>query len=181
MRPRRMDREPPDFRATVRRDGTVRLVDWGPWLAAAGPLNTLLDARGRAGVGIADLTVIRDDDDEIAVEVIVDFRCGGTPEHREALRDWAARVGYRRVWFDGEITDLDPAPGGPAQTRCTGCRARLIDADVSFWDFVRRRGAFPATCLLCGSDLPQWTPARQTREAARDPEPTKTSRRPACR
>jgi hypothetical protein len=40
----------------------------GPWLAGGGPLYTLLDARGRAGIGIADLTVIRDDED-LAVEV----------------------------------------------------------------------------------------------------------------
>ena len=35
----------------------------GPWLAASGPLHTLLACAGRAGIGIADLTVIRDDDD----------------------------------------------------------------------------------------------------------------------
>jgi hypothetical protein len=173
-----MDREPPDFRATISRDGTVRLVDWGPWLAAGGPLHTLLDARGRAGVGIADLTVIRDDDD-IAIEVIVDFRCGGTIEHHEALSDWAGRIGYRRAWFDGEIAELDPSPGGRAQTRCTGCRARLVDADPSFWDFVRHRGAFPTACVLCGSDLPQWTPARQTNESTRDPNAPETWRRTA--
>ena len=73
-----MDCESPDFRVTVRRDGTVRLVDWGPWLAGGGPLHTLLDARGRAGVGIADLTVIRDNED-VAIEVVVDFRCAGQP------------------------------------------------------------------------------------------------------
>ena len=68
-----MEQEPPDFRATVRRDGSVRLVDWGPWLAAGGPLYTLLEGRARAGVAIADLTVIRDEQ-QVAIEVIVDFR-----------------------------------------------------------------------------------------------------------
>lgn len=67
-----MDREPPDFRATVRRDATVRIVDWDPWLATAGPLHTMLDARGRAGMVIADLTIVRDKEG-IALEVIVDF------------------------------------------------------------------------------------------------------------
>ncbi|MEA2155728.1 MAG: hypothetical protein QOE11_1868 [Solirubrobacteraceae bacterium] len=162
------------------RDGTVRIVDWGPWLATGGPLYTLLEARGRAGIGIADLTVIRDEED-IAIEVVADFRCGDTPTHRETLIDWAARVGYRRAWFDGEIADLEPAPGGSAHTRCTGCRARLVDADGSFWDFVRRRGAFPTACVLCGSDLPQWTPARQTRGVPSDPNASENSRRPACR
>ena len=50
-----MEPELPDFRATIRRDGIVRLVDWGPWLTTGGPLNTLLQARGGAGVRIADL------------------------------------------------------------------------------------------------------------------------------
>lgn len=160
-----MDEEQPDFRATVRRGGTLRLASWTPWLAAGGPLYTLLEARGRAGVAIADLTVVRDDD-LVAVEVIVDFRCGGLAEHRAALREWAGRVGYRRVWFDGEIVDLEPSPGGAAQTRCTGCRARLADAGPSFWEFVRHHGAFPTVCMLCGSDLPQWTPARGARRGA---------------
>lgn len=171
-----MDDEP-DFRATVRRDGTLRLTSWMPWLAAGGPLYTLLEGRGRAGVAIADLTVIRDDD-RVAVEVIVEFRCGGVAEHRAALRDWAARVGYRRVWFDGEIADLDPAPGGAAQTSCTGCRARLADAGPSFWQFVRRHGAFPTACVLCGSDLPQWTAVRHGRpDRAVQASPDVTPRR----
>ena len=175
-----MDRQHPDFRATVRRDASIRIVDWAPWLAKSGPLNTLLDARGRAGVGIADLTVIRDED-HVALEVVVTFRCGDAPEHRQTLTDWAARVGYRRVWFDGEVSELDPVPGGQAQTRCTGCRTRLVDADASFWGFVRHRGVFPTACMLCGSDLPQWTPVRQTKQAPHDPDATDALRRPTCR
>ena len=176
-----MDREPPDFRATVRRDGSVRLVDWGPWLVTGGPLYTLLDARARAGVAIADLTIVRDDAG-VAVELVVGFRCGDSPAHRAALCAWAARVGYRRVWFDGHVEDLDPAPGGAAQTRCTGCGTRLVDADASFWDFVRRHGAFPTACMLCGSDLPQWTPARQAGAAACDPDDAQANpRRTTCR
>ena len=171
-----MEDESPDFRATVLRDGSVRLVDWGPWLATGGPLGTMLYARGRAGVSIADVTVVRDDS-EAAMELIVDFRCGGSPEHRDALRSWAARVGYRRIWFEGEVADLQPDPGGAAQTRCTGCRVRLIDSDPSFWDYVRARGAFPTACILCGSDLPQWTQLRQTKSPARDAQRTTAPRR----
>lgn len=175
-----MDQEEPDFRATVRRDGIVRLVHWAPTLVAGGPLHTLLDARGRAGIGIADLMVIRDDN-LVATEVIVDFRCGGLPEHRQALREWAAQVGYRRAWFDGEIIDLEPSPGGAAQTRCSGCRARLVDAGPSFWEFVRHHGAFPTGCVLCGSVLPQWTPVCQKPARSRDPQATDTVRRSACK
>src|SRR3954471_5456308 len=97
--PSDMEPESPDFRASVRRDSSVRLVDWGPWLAAGGPLYTLLEGRARAGVAIADLTVIRDEQ-QVAIEVIVDFRGRAEPVHRDALCAWAARVGYRRVWFD---------------------------------------------------------------------------------
>jgi len=175
-----MHREPPTFRATIHRNGTIRLVDWGPWLATGGPLNSLLQARGRAGIAIADLTTIRDEAG-IATELIVAFRCGESPTHREALTAWAACVGYRRVWLDDQIVELEPIPGGAAQTRCTGCRARIIDADESFWEFVRLRGAFPTACVLCGSDLPQWTPVGQKKTGARDSDPTVKSRRSACR
>jgi hypothetical protein len=173
-----MDQDQPDFRATVRRDGTLRLVHCTSWLVTSGPLNTLLDARGRAGVGIADLTVLRDED-HVAIEVIVDFRCGGEPKHREALCDWAGRVGYRRVWFDGQVVELDPLPGGAAQTRCTGCRARLVDAGPSFWQYVRHHGAFPTACVLCGSDVPQWTPVGQMPADPPEPQPTQPVGRPA--
>ena len=175
-----MEPEPPDFRVTLRRDGVVRLVDWGPWLATGGPLHTLLDARGRAGVCIADLTVVRDDEGA-AIELIVDLRCGDRPAHRSALAAWAATVGYQRLWMGGEVVELAPAPGGRAETRCSGCRVRLVDADVSFWDFVRRRGAFPSACCLCGADLPQWTLARQTPRTEGDPASSTRSRRTTCR
>jgi hypothetical protein len=156
----RMERRP-NYRITARRDGTIRLAEWSPWLAAGGPLYTLLDARGRAGVGIADLTV--------------------DGAHRDALRDWAAHVGYRRIWFDGEVADLEPIAGGAAETRCTGCRARFVDAGAALWEFVRARGAFPTSCVLCGCDVAQWTPVRQIDEPADDPGTTKNARRQACR
>ena len=47
----------------------------GEWLASSGPVYTLLAGRERAGVGIADLRVLRDDG--VAVELIVEFQCGG--------------------------------------------------------------------------------------------------------
>lgn len=175
-----MEPEPPDFRATIRRDGVVRLVDWGPWLAMGGPLHTLLDARGRVGVCIADLTVVRDEDDA-AIELIVDVRCGDRPEHRAALAAWAESVGYRRLWLDGEVLELESAPGGRAETRCSGCQVRLVDADVSLWEFVRQRGAFPNVCCLCGADLPQWTVPRQTSRAEGDPASSMRSGRSTCR
>jgi hypothetical protein len=163
----------PDFRATVH-STRVRLVDWAPYLARAGPLQTLLHARGRAGFAIADLTVLRDDD--VAGELIVDFIAGDAPAHRDALAAWAATVGYRRVWMPGEIRELEPCAGGMATTTCTGCRARLTDADPGFWLMVRRSGRFPAACPLCGCDLPQWSTMSDRAGAERPTERGKARR-----
>ena len=154
------DPDCPDFRATVQRSGTVRLVPWGPWLRSTGPVYTLMTARDRAGIGIADLHVIRDDEG-VASEVIVEFHSGGSDMHRAALCDWAGAVGYGRVWFDGEVVNLESAPGGAVTTRCTGCGQRFVDGRSGhFWHHVRHSGAFPTGCSLCGSDLPQWRPVR---------------------
>jgi hypothetical protein len=151
----------PDFRAIVQRSGAIRLVHWGPWLQSTGPAYTLMAARHRAGVAIADLTVVRDGEG-IASEVIVEFHSGGEDMHRAALIDWARNIGYTRVWFDGELIDLDPSAGGPVTTRCTGCGQRFIDGRSGrFWHHVRHSGAFPTGCSLCGSDLQQWTPTRR--------------------
>jgi hypothetical protein len=155
----------PDFRATVRRSGAVRIVYWGGWLSSSGPIFTLIDSRARAGVGIADLKVVRDHDG-LAAEVIVDFLSGGGADHRGALCRWAAATGYSRAWFDGEVLDLTPSPGGLVQTRCTGCGQRFVDGRSGhFWDQVRRAGVFPASCGVCGSDLPQWTPVERSEGA----------------
>jgi hypothetical protein len=87
----------PDFRATVQRSGVVRLVPWGPWLESTGPAYTLMAARNRAGVAIADLRVIRDDEG-MASEVIVEFHSGGSDIHRVALIHWAHTVGYTNAF-----------------------------------------------------------------------------------
>lgn len=169
----------PDFRVAIRRSGVVRLVDWTPWLAGSGPLYVLFDGRGRAGVAIADLTVVRNDAG-VATEVIVDFRCGGSRWHRDVLCRWAASVGYRRAWFDEAVVELEPAPGGAARARCSGCGGLMADNGAAFWDFVRQRGAFPTACVLCGSDLPQWSPAQVTTGPDRDQRLTGSKSRTKC-
>lgn len=165
--------EMPAFRATIQPSGDIRIIDWGPWLATGGPMFTMLDARARAGVAIADLTVIRNDE-EVAVEVIVEFLTGDRLAARAALTAWAELAGYTRAWFDGEVVELDPVPGGRAQVRCTGCLARFVDGGPSLWEYVRCHGAFPKACTLCGSDLPQWTAVGAKRR-----RPTATTRRSA--
>jgi hypothetical protein len=170
----------PDFRVAIRRSGVIRLVDWGPWLAAGGPLYVLFDARRRAGVAIADLTVVRNDAG-VATEVIVDFRCGGSRWHRDVLCGWATSVGYRRAWFDEAVVELEPAPGGPARARCSGCGAPAADNGTAFWEFVRHRGAFPTACVLCGSDLPQWSSAQDPTGPSRDHTLTGSPRGTNCK
>jgi hypothetical protein len=168
----------PDFRAVVQRSGAVGLVHWGPWLQSNGPAYTLMAARDRAGVAIADLRVVRDDEGT-ASEVIVQFHSGGGDLHRAALIDWAHAIGYTRVWFDGEVVELEPAAGGPVTTRCSGCGQRFVDGRSGhFWHHVRRSGAFPTGCVLCGSDLAQWTPAHRARTDSADRKRVSRERAP---
>ena len=152
--------EPPDLRATVRR-GLVRVIDWTPSLVTDGPLWTLLEKRGRAGVAIADIALVRDDDGH-AAEAIVSFLTGDTPQARAVLRGWAGDVGYRRLWMPAELVELPgPAPR-IAEARCTGCGAVLVDGSAHLWQHVRLSGRFPNACPLCGSDLPQWRARHDT-------------------
>ncbi|WP_372791785.1 hypothetical protein [Paraconexibacter sp.] len=186
----------PDLRATVRRDRVVRAVQWGPHLRIRGPIATLLDARGRAGVTVVDLTFLREDQDPtvetdelaaLAAEVeedgdeygcgepkpvtdlIVEVRCLGTQEGLDAIVEWADLVGYQRVWLsDGIVTlDPDPAPSGQMHTRCTGCRGRLVESADELTSFARTYGFFPLVCPICGCDMPQWTPVPDRAPAAR--------------
>jgi hypothetical protein len=148
----------PDYRATVVR-GRLTIVGWHPQLIGTwGPCNAHLRARDRAGIGIADLTVIREPGTRL--ELIVNFLCGG---HRADVRDsivrWAATLGYGRVWFPDDVVDLGDADipaEQPAVTRCQVCRSRWEDGDPEFWLTARKWGNFPLACPLCGGDLPQW-------------------------
>ena len=155
----------PDFRLTVRRD-TVLAIDWHPFLVSGGPMTAMLHSRGRAGVAIADLTVIHDD--ETAAEAVVRFLTGDRPKVRAAITRWAGDVGYRRLWLPGEIVELPGPAEALAETRCSGCAIRLSDDGPDFWDHVREAGRFPAACPLCGADLPQWRVC-QTSPTADDP------------
>ena len=156
----------PDFRLTVRR-GTVLAVDWRPWLVRTGPMTALLRDRERAGVGIADVTVVREGD--VATEAVVGFVAGNTPRARAAVERWARDVGYRRLWLPGEVIELDGPQEAPAATRCAGCAVRLHDAAPDFWSAVRSLGRFPSACPICGGDLPQWQ-VRQKEPAPHDQE-----------
>jgi|1186.fasta_scaffold06655_5 hypothetical protein len=168
----------PDFRLTVHRR-KVLAIDWHPWLVSGGPMFTMLQERGRAGVAIADVTVVHED--EVASEAIVRFLTGDRPGARQALGTWAGAVGYRRLWLPGEVVELPGPSEQQVETRCNGCCARLCDDGPEFWGHVRAVGRFPAACPLCGADLPQWR-VRQTSAPADDPSlmPATRSRRTPC-
>ena len=165
----------PELRVTVRRDGLVRAVSWHPGLVAWGPSATLLHGRTAAGVTIADAEIVRadidddDDEDEFSedgpvIELVLDVLAGGDEDALEAIVEWAARIGYERVWLPTGVVDLDGiAPEGSMQTRCTACHVRLVDGGRAFWGWVRTRGHYPTMCCLCGGDLPQWRPVRARR------------------
>jgi hypothetical protein len=177
-----MTDEFPELRATIRGE-RVRVIDKVPWLVDGGPLWTLIEGRGRAGVAIADVAVLRDEDG-LAREAVVHFLTGDSPGARRALHAWAHQVGYRRVWLPDDIIELPgPAPlDQVADVRCTGCRVVLCDTGEHFWGHVRASGRFPTACPLCGCDLPQW---RVRQIPAVDDDPTdmsdSTSRRARCR
>ena len=168
----------PDFRLTVHRR-KVLAIDWHPWLVSSGPMTTMLQERGRAGVAIADLTVVHED--EVATEAIVRFLAGDRPAARETVISWAGDVGYRRLWLPGDVIELPGPAEALAETRCNGCCARLCDDGPEFWGHVREVGRFPAGCPLCGADLPQWR-VRQTSPGKGDPGviPATRFRRTPC-
>ena len=170
--------EHPDFRLTIRRE-SVLAIDWHPWLTSGGPMTAMLHARGRAGVAIADVTVVHDD--EVAVEAIVRFLTGDSPRARVAITRWATEVGYRRLWLPGDVVALPGPAEAFAETRCNGCAVRLCDEGPEFWDHVREVGRFPVSCPLCGADLPQWR-VRQTSAATSDQSlmPQPSARRTPC-
>lgn len=147
----------PTWRATIRR-GRLMLTSWAPWLITGGPLATLLPARARAGVTIADLTIHGADNDEVSVRYLV--RAEPEEEAQEVLLDWAQQVGHKRVWLpDCIMVELEPDPEQIARVgvRCDVCRAHWSDESPEFWLGVRGARVFPKWCPVCGCEMAQWT------------------------
>lgn len=145
-----------DLRATIT-PGRVAVVDWVPWLAGRGPSRPLLHAQAtRAGALFADLEVVRERD--VARELVVVPLAGALGPVRATLLDWAALVGYRRVWLPGELVPVEPTCGGEVAVRCPTCGAVHAEDDGHFWQTTRMNGRFPVQCPLCGGTLPQWRP-----------------------
>ncbi len=162
----------PSWRATIRR-GRLMLTSWAPFLITGGPLGTLFPARRRAGVAIADLTNVGEG------ELAVRYWSPG-PDRAEAdgvLIGWARDVGYRRLWMDDRVIELEPDPERlqEASVSCPTCRAGWSDATPEFWLTVRNAKTFPKWCPLCGCELPSWTvkaAAGERKSPASESEPS---------
>lgn len=155
-----MNQDEPDFRATIVR-GRLTLVGWHRGLMRpGGPCAKHFRQRGRAGVVVADIRVLRDED---PWELVVEVLSGELDDDaREAIVDWAGVLGYGRVWLPDLVVEPEADPsllGGRAGARCPSCRSRWENDAWDFWQTVRGWGHFPLACPLCGTDLPQWTVA----------------------
>jgi hypothetical protein len=143
----------PTCRATIR-DGRVTLNAWTPGLRGRGP-----EPSGFRSItaALCDLQML--DDGELMVLPV--RRIPWSRPAEETLLAWAAIAGYRRVWLPDRVVEFDdaPAPIGHATVDCPTCGARWEDAELSFWENVRRHGWFPGTCLACGGSLPEWSVA----------------------
>lgn len=148
---------PPDpmFRATIR-TGRVMLTHWAGWLASGGMWNGMLEARGRAGVAIADLTVAGGGEGELMVRYLSEGRSRADAD--EALCEWGTHLGYERIWFPDYVVDLEDEgeTSSRAEVRCPVCGSRWHDSTPEFWEMVRNAGTFPKWCVICGWELPQW-------------------------
>jgi hypothetical protein len=159
-----MSHDHPDFRATIRLDGSLWLVSWQQYLQADFAWHTTVASQHRRGICLADFKILHDEDDP-APELIVTPLTGLEPEHREAIASWAGIVGYRRVWIGDEVIEPEPKVCRTAVTRCRSCRHELVGKGADFWDRVRHMGFFPPACLICGCDVPQWQEPRRREEA----------------
>jgi hypothetical protein len=146
----------PFCRATITPDA-VTLNRWRSSLIRGGPGLSTLSALRRRRLVLADLTKL--DDRELLVSFVP--RDAGCSWARERLLAWAAAVGYRRVWLDEAVVDLDDALAEVvrAAVRCPTCKLRWEDQGPDFWGVVRENGWFPASCPACGGSLPEWQPA----------------------
>ena len=121
------------------------------------------------GVVLVDLRDAGDDDDEL-VATVPQNAPPMTAAARRTVAEWAALVGYRRLWLTDRVLDLEPpAALGTATVRCPTCTATWTDGSPSFWATVRANGHFPGYCPACGGSLPEWRPVAERRSATRRP------------
>jgi hypothetical protein len=108
------------------------------------------------GVAIVDLRFTGEDDDELVATVPPNAPRLGRAARR-VLGDWAALVGYRRLWLPDSMVELEPPPPvGTASVRCPTCTSVWADDSPRFWTVLRESGHFPGFCPACGGSLPEW-------------------------
>jgi hypothetical protein len=125
-----------------------------------------------AGVAIVDLRRSGADDDEL----VATLPPNAPPLQRaarRALSDWAALVGYRRLWLADRVLELDPPPPvGAVRVRCPTCTSEWADSSPGFWAWVREHHHFPGFCPACGGSLPEWRPVRRRARRSTGPAPS---------
>jgi hypothetical protein len=116
-------------------------------------------------VVLVDLRHAGEDDEELVATVPPN----APPIRRAARRvlsEWAALVGYDRLWLPDRVVELDPPPPvGTAAVRCPTCTSVWTDDSPRFWATVRRNGHFPGYCPACSGSLPEWRPVRAAQRA----------------
>src|SRR3954469_18606197 len=96
------------------------------------------------GVVLVDLRHAGEDDEEL-VATVPPNAPRITTAARRTLADWAAVVGYRRLWLPDRVLELEPPDAlGTAEVRCPTCTATWADGSPRFWATVRANGHFPA-------------------------------------
>ena len=166
----------PDYRVTIRGD-RLMLTYCFPWLARGGPLGKLARDRGKDGVYIADLTIA---DDDLLVRVHASPADASGAEGR--LLEWAATVGYTRVWLPSGIVDLDGVGtvAEAAAVTCDSCGIEWDDPTPELWEQVHSEHSFPRCCPVCGTDLPQWqTRPDKSRPVSHSPRARRSAPRPS--
>jgi hypothetical protein len=113
------------------------------------------DCSGRAV--IADFEIVRGSGPPELV--VTEITLPGNERFRNAVVEFAERLGYGRVWLALEVIDLDatfPVLEG-LWTRCTACLTEWTEHDVEVVLDARRAGLFRPYCRLDGHPVPQPT------------------------
>jgi hypothetical protein len=147
----------PSVRATIA-GGQVTLNPQLAGTICGGPASMTF---GRLeGVVLVDLAHAGADHDELVATVPPNAPPVGAAARR-ILAEWAALVGYRRLWLPDRVIALEPPPPvGTAIVRCPTCTSVWADDSPGFWATVRANGHFPGYCPACSGSLPEWRPVR---------------------
>ena len=165
----------PEVRATVTRNGELVMTPWSAGAARdGGPAAAQI--RLRKLVGVFDLTIERAHADGIthATDLIVSdvFVTDRVELGHRKLVEFAAHLGYKRVWFGNEVVALESALlGGTWQSTCRHCGLTWSDSTDGFWLNTRGMGYFPPVCSLCSHPIAQAVGEREPAKRSQSGEP----------